>query len=417
MHIVETVQYAGTERYVEWLIAALLAQGVHCSIICRPDCSLHSNLTETEASRITGTVSTLLLQPDGEGRSVPQKMDGPMSSSGRGTRAGCQQNITCGIHAILKSGPLLAQVGHIRRTIKSEKPNVVHVHNGITMLSAVLATLGLPVRIVATQHFITPQSASYRGIKRFLARTAHHWVHGRICEFIAIAEAVKSTMLLRRDAPPGRITVVPNGIPAPDISKLSAVARVRSELSLSDSAPIIVCLARLEKEKDVLSLVRAMKLVRRELPSAVCLVAGEGEQHAILAREIAALGVGDSVRLLGFRSDALSLVRASDLFVLPSVCEPFGLAILEAMALSKPVIATRAGGPLEIIQEGVTGLLVPPSCPSELATAIVRLLSNPELANAMGDAGRKRYESCFTADRMAAGIVDVYRRAIGSFGT
>ena len=131
-----------------------------------------------------------------------------------------------------------------------------------------------------------------------------------------------------------------------------------------------------------------------------------------LEKQIIRLNLEHNVRLLGFRSDVLALMRLCDLFVLPSLAEPFGLVLIEAMALSRPVIATRAGGPLEIVEEGVTGLLVPPSSPESLAEAIGELLSNPERRAAFSRSGRSSYENRFTASRMAKATLAVYRQAL-----
>jgi glycosyltransferase involved in cell wall biosynthesis len=98
--------------------------------------------------------------------------------------------------------------------------------------------------------------------------------------------------------------------------------------------------------------------------------------------------------------------------VLPSPAEPFGLVLLEAMVLSKPVIATQAGGPLEIVVPEETGMLVPPSSPDALAQAICRLLADPQLRSRMGQQGRERFDTSYTAERMAHDMVNVYRKSL-----
>ena len=113
-------------------------------------------------------------------------------------------------------------------------------------------------------------------------------------------------------------------------------------------------------------------------PGSVCVIAGEGSQRETLEVRIETLGLRESVRLAGFCRDVLSLVNAADVFVLPSLAEPFGLVVIEAMSLAKPVVATRAGGPIEIIEHGLTGLLVPPANPAGLAEGINRLLLDEE---------------------------------------
>ncbi len=114
------------------------------------------------------------------------------------------------------------------------------------------------------------------------------------------------------------------------------------------------------------------------------------------------------ITLLGFRSDVSALMSACDIFVLPAPAEPFGLVLIEAMALGKPVIAAAAGGPLEIVADGETGLLFEPGNAESLSSAIRRLLADPDLRRRMGIAGRKRYTQKFTARRMAENMQNVY---------
>jgi glycosyltransferase involved in cell wall biosynthesis len=120
------------------------------------------------------------------------------------------------------------------------------------------------------------------------------------------------------------------------------------------------------------------------------------------------------VRLLGFQPDVLSIVRAGNVFVLPSAAEPFGLALVEAMALGRPVIATRAGGPIEIVVEDESGLLVPPGDAAALGSVLIRLLREPGLAAKLSSGARARFEAHFTAPKMAAAMEEVYRASVAA---
>ncbi len=124
------------------------------------------------------------------------------------------------------------------------------------------------------------------------------------------------------------------------------------------------------------------------------------------------LGVSDSVLFLGHRNDIPELLTELDLLVCPSHVEPFGRCLIEAMACEKPVVATRVGGIPEVVDDGVTGLLVPASSPHSLAEAVLQLHDDSELANAMGKAGRKRVEKLFTPDAHAEAIHKVYNAAL-----
>ncbi len=295
----------------------------------------------------------------------------------------------------------------LARRLKAGETDIVHAHNGRTALAAALGVrLAGRGRCVMTQHFLTPNHATQRGPKAVLSGAAHYWMVGQMSRILAISEAVREAMLARHEAPDSKITVIPNGITAPNPGN---AAEMRRSLGVGANTPLVVCAARLEREKDVASLISAVKIVRERVPGVRCLVAGEGAERSALDAQIGALGLENSVTLLGFRADAPALMAAADVFVLPSLAEPFGLVLLEAMALSRPVVATRAGGPLEIVVDGETGFLVPPSSPDALAGALQTLLGDPALARRMGENGQARYEAQFTAAKMSQAILAVYQ--------
>ena len=300
----------------------------------------------------------------------------------------------------------------LRRGLRQGRFTLIHAHNGRTALSAAIAArLARTGRAVLTQHFLEPTHVLRRGPARLLSSAAHRWVNSVISHFIAVSAEAKRKMVERERVLPEKITVIPNGI-SPDLSRLKPPGEMRRQLGVPEDAPLAVCVSRLEKEKDVGTLVRAMAAVRRRVPDARCVIVGEGSQRGpleLLAREE---GVSDTVYFTGYLADALSVTGAGDIFVLASRAEPFGLVLLEAMALAKPVVATRAGGPLEIVEDGKTGLLVPPGDPGAMAEAMTALLGDGDRAVEMGQQGRERYLEHFTADRMARRTLEVYRRVL-----
>ena len=306
-----------------------------------------------------------------------------------------------------------AAVRTLRGLLRAGKVQIVHAHNGRTALASALAvTMAGRGVAVATQHFLEPNHVTQGGAKGRLSHAAHRWVSQRTTRFIAISEAVRREMEGRGEAPEGKVVVVPNGLAPPEPSRQTSRAEVRAALGLGADVPLLVCAARLEREKDVASLVEAMGHVRADFPAAVCVVAGEGTLRPALAAQIRDGGMESRVRLLGYRADVLSLINAGDLFVLPSLAEPFGLVLLEAMALGKPVIATAAGGPLEIVVPDETGVLVPPGQPEALARAITQMLARPREMEALGISARRRFCERFTAARMARDTVAVYQGAL-----
>ena len=307
-------------------------------------------------------------------------------------------------------------VGAVRqlgRWLAAGEFDLVHAHNGRTALQASLAvSVAKRGALVTTQHFLEPARARRRGLAGLAGRLIHRLADCHIRFHIAISRAVGDALLARHETDPAKLRVVLNGIRDPRAQNLVACAGTRQRFDVPVDAPLIVCLARLEAEKGVDVLIDAMHDVVRALPDARCLVAGNGSLAQVLQERIVRAGLQTSVRLLGFMDDPLSLLEAADLFVLPSLAEPFGLSILEAMALGKPVVTTRAGGPMEIVREGQTGLLSPPSEPAPLAAAIKAVLMHEGTASVMGRAAREDFLARFTARRMAEEILGVYRAAV-----
>ena len=136
---------------------------------------------------------------------------------------------------------------------------------------------------------------------------------------------------------------------------------------------------------------------------------GYGVESKRLCRE---LGLADSVQFLGYRTDVANLLNELDVLVCASHVEPFGRCLIEAMACVKPVVATRVGGIPEVVDDEITGILVPPGSPQKLADAASRLLNDRELSARMGNAGRRRVERCFTPDAHADAVLDVYQSVL-----
>jgi len=316
--------------------------------------------------------------------------------------------------AIEKRGfPDWAAIGVLRRKLRAGEVNLIHAHNGRTALSAALA-----VRLegrggyVLTQHFLTPSRAGRRGVKALVSNVLHRWISRGAGHLIAISDAARRGIEERGESANGNVTTIPNGIPVPERRSLADAAAVRAGLGIEARQPLIVCAARLEEEKDVASLIAAMPAVLAASPKAVCVIAGEGSLREALDAQIGSLGIRDSVRLAGFCEDAISLINAASVFVLPSLAEPFGLVLVEAMSLGKPVIATNAGGPREIVQDGLTGLLVPPGDTTALAGAITRLVRDEPLRLALGGRGRERFAQNYTVARMTSSTLEIYRKVL-----
>jgi glycosyltransferase involved in cell wall biosynthesis len=287
------------------------------------------------------------------------------------------------------------------------KPDVVHCHkvgsNSLGRLAALFARV--PV-IIGHEHTMPGRSIVQRTLDRWLAR--------RTSLVLACDRVLAQELIAREGLPANKLEVVANGVDLsrfqPDAGRRSAVRRA---LGVGER-PVVGVFARLEAQKDVPSMLAAAKLVLNRLPSTVFLFAGDGPLRAELEDRSRSLGLGDAVRFLGFRRDVPELMQAVDLVALSSGWEGLPVSILEAMASSKPVVSTRVGSVADAVLHGETGLLVAPSSPSELADALVRLLTNTEIAQAMGQAGRLRVERLFSLGAMVERIQSMYLRLVSS---
>jgi glycosyltransferase involved in cell wall biosynthesis len=220
----------------------------------------------------------------------------------------------------------------------------------------------------------------------------------------------------RREMAPERIEVIYNGI---DVSRFDLAVDVRAkriELGLRPDGLVAGIVGRFVEQKDHAGFLRAAKLVSERNPAAQFLCVGRGptlEATEALANE---LGIADKVVFAGERSDVPEIMHALDVLVLSSRWEGFPNVLMEAMAASCPVIATRVGGSPELVVDGESGLLVPPEEAPALSSAMLRVLGDKELATALGQGGRHRVESLFSREHMAGETAKLYERLLRKKG-
>ena len=176
-------------------------------------------------------------------------------------------------------------------------------------------------------------------------------------------------------------------------------AGVRTELGLDDNAPVLISVGRLALEKDYGTLLQALAPGQGVSENAKLILVGDGPQRGPLSKAMEESGLAGRVRMLGDRRDVRDLLAAADAFVLSSISEGVSKALLEALATGLPVVATSVGGTPEVVTDGVTGLLVPPSRPDLLGQALAAVLNDSHLAGRLGRAGRQRAEERFRAQR------------------
>jgi glycosyltransferase involved in cell wall biosynthesis len=292
----------------------------------------------------------------------------------------------------LQAGPALAALTAIMR---DEQPDVVVVrgYNAETLgrIAARVAGVEHAVMWVHNIGDATPRSALRRTVDRALVR----WTSA----YFGVAEAQRRYLVDDLGYPDDRIRIIHNGVdPAAFDTTTDPTPLI--EFGWRTDDPVVAIIAELSPIKDHGTFLEAARIVVDDMPSARFLVVGDGACRAELEALSAELGLGSNVHFTGVRRDVGRLLRAVDVFVLSSVTvECFSIALLEAMACARPAVCTAVGGIPEMIEEGVTGYLVPPRSPHQLAARLRSLLSRPETARRMGRAGRRRVVSEFSLDR------------------
>ena len=299
----------------------------------------------------------------------------------------------------------LSAAWRLSRVVRSLQPDIVHAHDAH---GTAMASLALSMATSApAPALIVSRRVDFHLRKNSFAR----WKHRQIDCFIAASDAVHQ-ILLADGVPPDRVVTVHEGIDLEHVLAAPAI-NVHQEFWLPHHAPVVGNVAALVPHKGHRHLIEAAHLVVRQIPDARFIILGEGELREQLERQVRDYRLEKHVLLPGFRPDVLGCIKGFDLFVMSSVTEGLGTSVLDAMACSRAVVATRAGGLPEIVEEGRTGMLVDPHDHAGMAREIVHLLTDQELRRRMGEAGLEKVGRLFTVERMVAATAAVYERVAG----
>lgn len=274
--------------------------------------------------------------------------------------------------------------GRLRRLIRAERIDVVHTNNFSPWLYVELACIGLPVRVVHTEHSLVEGEKRRRWIaERLLAR--------RSAAVIAVSADVRKQMIDRCGIDPAHVRVVVNGVDTAQFAPSAELrVAVREEFSIPQAAPLIGTVGRLVPVKDQANLLRAFAALRADDGAPPwLLIVGDGPEAANLRGLAASLKIEDRVVFAGLRHDTPRMLNALDVFALSSLSEGMSVGMLEAMSTALPVVATNVGGNPQLIREGDTGLLVPAADSPALAGGFARLLGDASLRAKLGRNARE----------------------------
>jgi glycosyltransferase involved in cell wall biosynthesis len=310
----------------------------------------------------------------------------------------------------------------LARMIRRQGFDVVHVHSQEAgLLGRVVARMAGARRII-----YTPQTIDIR-------RVRFHWLYVLIEHILAhVTDVIISVnepdrkRMIQWGIPPYKIVTIPNGIDlsafeGPALSAVEGacpepvegpvdIGRLRRALGLDENRPLVMQVARLSAQKDPLAFVEGAAHVARELPEVQFALVGEGPLREAVAMRVRALGLERHVHLPGRHDEAFKLMAAADVVSLTSCWEGVPYTLLEAMAWSRPVVATAVNGCPEIVVDGETGFLVPPGDTTAWARRITDLLSDPVMSDTMGQRGRRRVEERFSLRDMVTRTESLYQR-------
>jgi glycosyltransferase involved in cell wall biosynthesis len=311
---------------------------------------------------------------------------------------------------------LKGRVAALRRVIRMERPNVVHTALFNADLIGRLAAVGQKVVVVSSlvntpYDRIRLRNSDVNALKFHAVRLVDGLTARSLTtHFHAVSETVKRAAVATMGLRPERITVIERGrnicLPGPERRRWA-----RAKLGLHHSDKVILTVGRQEYQKGQRYLLEAIEEVIRRDPTAILLVAGaSGRQSDTLIDIRRHSAHPDRIRLLGYREDVPDVLASADLFAFPSLYEGAAGALLEAMALGLPIVASRIPSIEEIVEEGHNALLVERATVEPLAAAITQLLSDRERATAFGLRSRKIFEERFTLDRCTRRMVAFYRQ-------
>jgi glycosyltransferase involved in cell wall biosynthesis len=374
--VIESLGTGGTERSVAEALAPLRNRGIETTIVC-----LHDR---------PGVLDEVLAQ---------------------------------GFEVHFLRGGWFRRLLELRSLIRRLCPSIVHTALPRTDILGRLASAGSGTRVLSSI-VLARYGAARRADPRLspwkleVLRRVDGWTARHLADqFHAVSNAAKADAVAALGIAPQKVTVIPRGRSEHRLGRPSQErrARAREVLGLEAADPVVVNIGRQVHSKGQRYLIEAIALLREDRPSIRALVAGsEGPESAELERRIRESGLEHNVSLLGARNDVPDILAAADVFAFPSLYEGMPGAVIEALALGLPIVATDIPTLREILVAGDHALLAPPGDAAALSRGIAHLLEDRPLARRMGERNRAFYEESFTLDRSVARTAELYHTLAGA---
>ncbi|MHB8910138.1 MAG: glycosyltransferase family 4 protein [Syntrophales bacterium] len=304
-----------------------------------------------------------------------------------------------------------ALIVRLMRFIRTEGIDIVHGQGARAEFYARLAS-----GMAKTSKYVSTMAMPVEGydvgeIQKKIYSYLDSYTEKYVDRFIVVSDTLKETMTNRHAVPAEKVVRIYNGVETdfydPD-KQINQWLRIRNELALDDGVILVGAIGRLVWQKGFEYFLQSIPDVVSMFPKVKFLLVGDGLLKRALEDLSKQLGIENHIIFTGQRNDIRDILAALDIIVVPSVLEGFPMITLEAMAMGKPIVATRINGTTEQITDGEEGLLVPPRSPGELTRAIVRIAGDPVLASALGNAARQRVMAEFSVQQMIQETIKVY---------
>jgi glycosyltransferase involved in cell wall biosynthesis len=290
------------------------------------------------------------------------------------------------------------------RLVRREQVDLIHSHLGDQNFYGCVAGKLTGVKTIVTYHG-APKISKQQGLRRAIKT----WFVRSTADTVVVVSDYLRRILLQEGFPASKIVRIYNGV---DLGRFEGNGNrsLRAELGMENRTPLVGTVANLRRSKGYEYFIRAARILSDSLPGARFLAIGEIDETLgrPLRDAVRALGLEDRFFFLGFRPDIPSLLAELDVFVLASTDEGLSIATMEAMAARRPVVVTKSGGPQEIVEDGKTGLLVPPADAGAMAAKVLQVLNDPELGQQLGRNARLAIEGRFSLDQMLREYEAVY---------
>ncbi len=308
-------------------------------------------------------------------------------------------------------------VAKLATALTATGPDLIHVHSNKAALLTEMAVrrAGMTTPIVFSMHNF-PSYMSSGGLKKVAASMAMRRIINRSDRLIVVSESLKKFMMEKEKAEPDKISVIHNGLDFAAWQKRLAAAnaaKLRGDLGIPAGGFVVGTIGRLVPSKGHEILIAAMPELIHKIPGLKLVIAGSGPLDRRLKEQTVGLSLDGSVLFPGHVDDPAPYYKMFDVFVMPTLMESFGLAVIEAMTAGCPVAASRTGGLPEIIVNRETGLLFTPGDSKAVAAAVKTIVTDKKAARRLAEAGQRSVKERFTLDAMVVRTQEVYENAAG----